>query len=107
MRAPCAAIVAKDCWDQLTVFEKEKFPPLCPDFVIELRSPSDRLPPLKEKMLEWIANGCRLAWLIDRKEEQVHIYRTDGSIEIVKSFSEKLSGEDVVPGFELALQLLK
>jgi Uma2 family endonuclease len=106
MRAPDAAFVRSDRWEALTEEEKEKFPPLCPDFVIELKSPSDRLAPLQEKMKEWIDNGCQLAWLIAPKEAQVYIYRADGSISIVKSFTEKLSGEEVLPGFELELGVL-
>jgi Uma2 family endonuclease len=83
--------------------------PVAPDFVIEIRSKTDQLDTLKSKMTNaWIANGVRLAWLIDPYEEKAWVYRMDGSVEIIKGFDgKKLSGEDVMPGFELALDEFK
>lgn len=107
MRAADLSYVQADRWNALTEAQREGFPPLCPDFVVEIRSPSDRLVPLQAKMLEWIENGCQLAWLIDPQNEQAYLYRADGSISIVKSFAESLSGEEVLPGFELPLSLMK
>ncbi len=102
MRAPDVAWIEKSRWEGLSEEQQNKFPPLCPDFVIELRSPSDALHVLEEKMEEWIENGCTLAWLLDRETRQIHIYRREGSPEIRK-FEVMLSGEEVLPGFELDL----
>jgi Uma2 family endonuclease len=106
MRAPDVSWIPLEKWDSLSSEQRKKFLPFCPDFVIERMSESDRLPLLKAKMIEWIENGCRLAWLIDPEKQTVHIYRADGSIEIRTSFEQPLSGEDVLPGFELDLTIL-
>ncbi len=83
---------------------EEEFVPAAPDFVAEMRSGSDNLEKLKTKMREsWIANGVRLAWLIDPYEENAWVYRADGSVEKVQGFDKQLSGEDVMPGFVLDL----
>lgn len=88
--------------------ERKKFAAVVPDFVIEIRSDSDKLGKLKRKMEQtWIANGVRLAWLIDPVKQKAYIYRQDGSIAIIQNFDEKLNGEDVLPGFELDLGMLK
>ena len=107
MRAPDVAWVRNDRWESLNREERKKFIPLCPDFVIELRSESDRLATLMQKMEEWIANGCLLGWLIDPVEEKAHIYRIDGTTEVVASFDAILSGESVLPGFMLPLSELR
>jgi Uma2 family endonuclease len=89
---------------QLSEEEKRGIPVIVPDFVIEVRSETDRLAKLKKKMTEgWMANGVRLAWLIDPKQQRVWIYRTDGSVEEVSGFDHTLSGEEVLPGFSLRL----
>lgn len=103
VRAPDASWVSHERLANLTREQLEKFAPVCPDFVIEICSPSDNLDKIKAKMLEYIANGCRLAWLIDRKSRQVFVYRENGTINLVDSFDQKLSGETVLPGFELVL----
>ena len=103
MRAPDVSWVEKSRYETLSEEQRKKFPPLCPDFVIELRSPSDALYILQEKMQEWIENGCQLAWLIDGESKQVFIYRKNGSTE-VNGFEVILSGEGVLPGFELDLR---
>ena len=97
----------KQRWEQLTPDEQEKFAPLTPDFVIEVRSRSDHLKELQTKMQEWIKNGCRLAWLIDPVEQKAYVYKTGGLAKTVETFDEKLSGEEVLPDFELDLSLLK
>lgn len=107
MRSPDLAWVRLDRWQALSEEEKEKFPPLCPDFVIELRSKTDSLKTLQKKMQEWIDNGCYLAWLIDVHEQKVHIYRPEKKVEMIDSFNSKLSGEYILPGFELDLKILK
>lgn len=101
-RSPDVAWVQADRWQALSEREQEQFPPLCPDFVIELLSPSDSLNNTKNKMLTvWIQNGCRLAWLIDPKNQTTHVFRANGEIQIIVGFDRPLSGEDVLPGFEL------
>ncbi|MTJ49300.1 Uma2 family endonuclease [Dolichospermum sp. UHCC 0259] len=99
-RSPDVAWVKLDRWEALTVEEREKFPPLAPDFVIELRSKTDRLKTLQEKCTEYINNGVRLCWLINPYDKQVEIYRLEQPVEIVQ-FPVLLSGEDVLLGFEL------
>lgn len=101
-RSPDAAWVRRDRWDALTPEQKRRFPPLCPDFVIELRSESDSLPTLQAKMQEYIDNGAQLGWLIDPKTQQVEIYRPGQAVERLQS-PETLSGEDILPGFVLDL----
>lgn len=101
-RSPDASWVRIERWEALTSEEKDKFLPLCPDFVIELRSPSDSLQTLRSKMQEYIDNGARLGWLIDPKRRVVEIYRPDREVEILPSPS-TVFGEDVLPGFVLDL----
>ncbi len=108
MRAADAAWISEENKLALPPSERNKFPKLVPDFVIELRSSSDSLSKLKKKMADtWIKNGVKLAWLIDPKGEKSWVYRADGLVELVVGFDKKLSGEDVCPGFELDLELLK
>lgn len=102
MKAPDVAWIHRDRWNALTKEDKKSFPHLAPDFVIELESDSDNLDEVKTKMQKWIANGVRLGWLIAPSQQQTYIYRTDGSVEI-KTFTEKLSGEDVLEEFETVL----
>lgn len=106
MRAPDVAWVRIERWQQLSVKEQERFAPLTPDFVIEIRSTSDLLPELKTKMLKWIKNGCRLAWLIDPLEQKAYVYTAEGLTQTLNSFDETLNGGAVLPGFELHLSVL-
>jgi Uma2 family endonuclease len=101
-RSPDASWVKLERWQALTAKEQEGFAPICPDFVVELRSKSDNMEPLREKMREYIANGALLGWLIDRKNNKVEIHRRDRAVEILDNHS-TLSGEDVLPGFVLDL----
>ena len=101
-RSPDASWVKLERWQTLTPKEQEGFAPLCPDFVVELRSKSDNMEPLREKMREYIANGARLGWLIDRKNQKVEIYRQNQDVEILNN-PRTLSGGDVLPGFVLDL----
>jgi Uma2 family endonuclease len=107
VRSPDASFVLKEKWEALTEKEKNSYSPLCPDFVVELMSPSDDLEELQEKMQMYIANGCRLGWLIDLKHEKVFIYRTPFTFDVINGFDKKISGEDVLPQFELDLSILK
>ena len=107
VRSPDAAWVRAETWQALPAAQQEKFPPLCPDFVVELVSPSDDLTAVVVKMEEYIANGCRLAWLVDPKTETARAFRADGSVSVAKTFAETLSGEDVLPGFAFSLNTLR
>ncbi len=102
-RSPDAAWVKKERWEALTTEEKEKFAPLCPDFVVELRSKTDSLDKLQGKMQEYIANGTKLGFLLDRQNQRVEIYRPHQAVEILSS-PLSLSGEDILPGFVLDLK---
>lgn len=104
-RSPDASWIKLERWDALTDEEKQKFPPICPDFVIELLSPSDSLKTTQEKMKEYIANGVRLGILINRKSRQVEIYRQGKEVEILDSPATVL-GEDVLKGFVLNLGMI-
>ncbi len=99
---PDSAWVRRDKWDGLTPEQKEKFAPLCPDFVVELRSTTDSLEKLRAKMKLYVKNGARLGWLLDRKNRKVEISRQGSDVEILDSPA-TLSGEDVLPGFVLDL----
>lgn len=101
-RAPDAAWVELDRWQSLSQAEREGFPPLCPDFVIELRSRTDRLAPLQAKMQEYLSSGLRLGWLINPQQRQVEIYRQGQPVEVM-DLPAQLSGEDVLSGFSLYL----
>jgi Uma2 family endonuclease len=100
-RSPDAAWLLKDRWDALTSEQKRKFAPLCPDFVLELRSPNDRLDEMKAKMAEYIECGARLGWLIDPEERRVYVYRP-GTYQVLEA-PPLLSGETELPGFVLDL----
>ena len=102
-RAPDAFWILKERYFALSEEEREEqFARIAPDFVIELRSKSDNLRKLQNKMREYIENGVRLGWLIDPTEKKVHVYRKNGEIEILEN-PVKVSGEDVLQGFELDL----
>ncbi|AGF50588.1 slr0981 [Synechocystis sp. PCC 6803] len=101
-RSPDVAWVSRGNWEKLTPAEREGFPPICPDFVIELRSKSDRLKPLQDKMLEYLTSGLQLGWLINPQQKQVEIYRQNQPTEIT-NLPTKLSGENVLPGFSISL----
>ena len=101
-RSPDAAWLPIAEWEALSAEERQELPPLCPGFVIELRSRTDRLSTVQEKMREYIENGTRLGWLIDPKSQRVEIYRAGQAIEIMDNPT-SLSGEEVLPGFVLSL----
>ncbi|GMT49109.1 MAG: hypothetical protein IEMM0008_0648 [bacterium] len=106
MRLPDVSFITNERWKAIPLLKRKKFLHICPDFVVELRSESDNLQKLKNKMIEWMENGCRLAWLIDPLEEMAYIYRPNKEIEEIASFNEKLSGEDVLPELRLDLNEL-
>lgn len=102
-RSPDASWVSQERWDALTPEQKGTFANICPDFVVELRSGSDSLKPLQEKMQEYMDNGAKLGWLIDPQNRQVEIYRPGLEVEILANPTE-LSGEEILPGFSLSLR---
>lgn len=104
-RSPDAAWIRLERWNALTPEEREGFCPICPDFVAELRSPSDGLKPLQQKMQEYMDNGVRLGWLLNPQRKQIEIYRP-GQDKQVLSDPSSVAGEDVLPGFVLDLREL-
>jgi Uma2 family endonuclease len=104
-RSPDVSWIRQDRWDALTPEQKEKFPPICPDFVIELMSPSDTLKTVQAKMQEYVDNGLQLGWLLNRKDRQVEIYRPDRTVESLRSPT-SLSGEAILPRFVLDLEFI-
>jgi Uma2 family endonuclease len=104
-RSPDAAWIPLEKWQALTPQQKERFLPLSPDFVIELMSPSDNIETARKKMQEYLDNGTRLGWLINRKTREVEIYRQGQAVEILTN-PESLSGESILPEFSLNLTLI-
>lgn len=102
VRAPDAAWMSRERWDALPTDEKNKFAKICPDFVIELMSGEDEKYTLPAKMEKYLQNGVRLGWVIDPFKQQTTIHRPDAEPE-TKLFADMLTGEDVLPGFELRL----
>ena len=102
-RSPDASWIRKDRWNALTSEQKRKFAPICPDFIVELCSPSDDREEVRQKMREYLACGSRLGWLIDPSDGTVEVYRPGRPVETLHRPS-TLSGEDVLPGFVLALK---
>ena len=102
-RSPDASWIQRKRWDALSDEEQEKFAPLCPDFVAELRSPSDHLATLEAKMDEYIQNGARLGWLLDPIEKRIYVYRPGRKVEVLNNPT-RVEGEDVVKGLVVDLQ---
>jgi len=102
-RSPDASWVSRERWESLTPQQQKGFVPLCPDFVVELRSESDSLPKLQAKMREYIANGARLGWLIDPQNRRVEVYRAGREVETLEN-PNTLAGEKVLLGFVLNLK---
>lgn len=104
-RMPDVSWVRNERWNALSKEQRRQFPPLCPDFVIELRSPSDRLKDLQKKMEEYIANGAELGWLIDPIDERIYVYRPGTQVEVLQD-PKQISGEPLLRGFVLDVQSL-
>ncbi|WP_427157738.1 Uma2 family endonuclease [Aliinostoc sp. HNIBRCY26] len=104
-RSPDVAWIKKARWDALTPKQQQKFPPIAPDFVLELMSPSDDLEEIKAKMREYMDNQVKLGWLINPQTKQVEIYRQNQPVEILDAPTQ-LSGEDILPGFILDLGIV-
>lgn len=101
VRSPDAAWVRRARWEGLTPEEKRKFIPLCPDFAIELRSPTDRA--VEEKIREYMDNGAQLGWIIDPEERRVHVYRPQAPVRVMEA-PEVVSGDPVLVGFALDMR---
>lgn len=104
-RSPDLAWVRNERWQALTEEQQEKSPPLCPDFVVELRSRTDSLKMLQEKMQEYVENGAELGWLIDPFEQQVYVYRPQREVECLEN-PHTVAGEPLLAGFTLNVQEL-
>ncbi|MBI3756774.1 MAG: Uma2 family endonuclease [Deltaproteobacteria bacterium] len=105
IRSPDASWIQRERWTALTKAQREKFAPICPDFVIEVRSLTDRLSDLLEKMQEYLDNGARLGWLIDPIDKRAYMYRPGQPVETLDN-PQSLSGDPVLPGFRLNAQEL-
>lgn len=104
-RSPDVAWISNDRWNSLTVEQQRKFPPIAPDFVLELMSPTDSLIQTQAKLQEYMANGVRLGWLLHRKNRHVEIYRPNQAVEVLQN-PMVLFGEAVLPGFELDMAIV-
>ena len=104
-RSPDASWIKIERWEALTQQQRKKYLPLCPDFAVELVSESDDVEDTRKKMREYIENGLKLGWLINPKDKQVEIYRIGKEVEILDS-PKSLSGEDVLVGFNLDLEVI-
>lgn len=107
VRSPDASFISHQRWNSLSAEEQKGFARICPDFIIELMSESDHIQPMIQKMEEYLSNGCRLAWIIDPKEEKVHVFNKDSSRKTYTGFDQSVPGEDVLPGFQLDLRELR
>ncbi len=105
VRAPDLAWIRKERWEVLSEDEQEEFAPVCPDFVVELLSRTDRLETIKDKMQEYIDNGAQLGWLIDPRERDVYVYRPDEEV-VCLSDPETISGDSLLPNFVLDVRRL-
>jgi Uma2 family endonuclease len=102
VRAADAAWLSRGKWNALTPEQRESYAPVCPEFIVELRSKTDTLGTLQQKMDQWIANGAELGWLIDPFEKTVHIYRPGNTPKLLDHISQ-VAGEGPVAGFILPL----
>jgi Uma2 family endonuclease len=103
VKSPDVSWLSSEKWDSLSEEEKKRFSKIVPDFVLELRSESDELKPLKNKMEKWLENGVQLGWLIDTKNKITYIYQPDQETE-TKPFTADLSGENILEGFSINLK---
>jgi len=102
IRSPDLAYITNERWNNLTPIQKKKYVPLCPDFLVELRSSSDEIEDLQSKMQEYLENGLKLGWLIDPESQNIYIYKPHQSV-IILNNPQTISGEDILPDFVLDL----
>ena len=105
IRSPDASWIKREKWDRLTSQQKQRFAPWCPDFVVELMSPSDRLSEVRDKMVEYMETGASLGWLIDPIKRQVYVYRPNEETVVLEN-PETVSADPLLPGFKLDLTQL-
>ena len=105
--SPDASWFSHATWARVPVAERNKFLPVCPEFVVEVKSPSDRVSTLQAKMQQWLQNGVRLGFLLHTEAELAWLYRPSQPVREVKSYDMELSGEDTLPGFALDLRPLR
>ncbi len=108
VRSPDSAWVEINRWESLGKIEKIKFPPLCPDFIIELKSDSDELQDLQKKVTdEWMQNGCKMTWLIDPYSETIYVYQAEKEVQVITGFDKTIGNYKLLPSFEFDLKELK
>jgi Uma2 family endonuclease len=107
MKAPDAAWISHERFQNRYNADKKTFPYVCPEFIVELMSDSDSLKSSTSRMEAWMENGCLMAWLINPKTEKVYVYRTEGLVHIIEGFDKTVLGEDILLDFELILKHLK
>ena len=107
VRSPDVAWLSQAKWEQLTPEQRRKFPPVCPEFMMEIKSPSDEIRMLQAKMKDYLTNGMQLGFLLDVPAETAYIYRPGQPIETVQGYDQELSGEPLLPGFRLDLRPLR
>lgn len=105
--SPDASWFSLAAWEKVPAASRRKFLPICPEFVVEVMSPSDTLPGAQAKMEQWLANGAQLGFLLTDEPETAYVYRPGQPVEIVQGFANELSGEPVLPGFRLDLRELR
>jgi Uma2 family endonuclease len=107
VRSPDACFIFNEQWSALSSENKKGFARICPDFIIELMSDTDTLEYTTKKMQEYMSNGCKLGWIIEPRQKQVHIFRFGKEIEILKDFNQSISADELLPGFALDLAELE
>ena len=107
VRSPDAAWLSQSKWEQLTPEQKRRFPPVCPEFMLEVKSPSDDIADLQAKMENYLTNGMQLGFLLDVEAETAYVYRPSQPAQTVQGYDQELSGEPVLPGFWLDLRPLR
>ena len=107
VRSPDAAWLSNAAWEQLTPEQRRRFPPVCPEFMLEVKSPSDALADLQAKMQEYLANGMQLGFLLHIEAETAYVYRPSQPAATVRGYDQELSGEPVLPSFRLDLRPLR
>ncbi|TDN37339.1 Uma2 family endonuclease [Hymenobacter sp. UV11] len=107
VRSPDVAWLSQGKWAQLTPEQRRRFPPVCPEFMMEIKSPSDDIALLQAKMADYLANGMQLGFLLDVEAETAYVYRAGQPAETVQGYDRELSGEPVLPGFQLDLRPLR
>lgn len=104
---PGVSWISEAAYNTLTEAQQQQFPPLCPQFVLEVKAPSDRLITLQIRFAQWLSYGVELAILLDADAETAYLYRPGQPVEVVQGFDNELSGEPVLPGFRLDLRELR